>query len=262
MTTDTSSGSKLRLNENDFSNFGRYLSKDKLVLNLPNNTLTFSRLGKNKFSYTRQSNQNEYIKKIIQAESENFNIELAPVLPIHVPSYKTDFFFIRFVDPLYISQHTTSEFLISFPIEVGVFVIEQNRPGGIDYFSCDPINARFALYGPPENGKLCKYTIISLEEKQPVNQPFIHAQLKIELENHLEEGTTVRKLVFPVTDHDLYFHDTNVMMDGLRATIKSRVGVQVIDMVQKPISQLEEWQLASRDTKKTDYKFSMEQGFD
>lgn len=262
MTTDTSSGSKLSLNENDFSNFGRYLSKDKLVLNLPNNTITLSRLDKNKFSYTRQGSQNDYVKKIIQTESENFNIELAPILPIHTPSYKTDFFFLRFIEPLYISQHTTSELLVSFPIEIGIFVIEQNQPGGIDFFSCDPTNARFGLYGSPENGRLCKYTTISLEEKQPANHPFIHAQLKIHLENHLEEGTTVKKLVFPVTDHDLYFHGSNVMMDGLSATIKNRVGVQVIDMVQKPLTQLEEWQLASRDTKKTDYKFSMEHGFD
>jgi hypothetical protein len=262
MIGSISTNNELRLNENDFSNFGRYLPKDKLVLTLPNNTITLSRLGDGRFSYARQTTQNELVKKIIRTKSENFDIELAPVLPIHMPSYKTDFFFLRFTEPLYISQNTATEVLASFPIELGIFLIEENQSGGIDYFSCDPFNSRFALYGPTEDGKLCKYAKTSLDEKQIVNQPFIHAQLKIQLINELEEGTSIGKIVFPVTDHDLYFHGTDVMMDGLEATIKNRVGLHVVEMIQKPITNLEGWKLAPRDTKKTDYKFSMEKGFD
>lgn len=261
MTGKISSNGELSLNENDFSNFGRYLPKDKLVLTLPNNTITLSRLGEGRFSYTRQTTQNGLVKKIIRTKSENFDIELAPVLPIHMPSYKTDFFFLRFTEPLYISQNTATEVLASFPIELGIFLIEENQAGGIDYFSCDPFNSRFALYGPTEDGKLCKYAKTTLDEKQIVNQPFIHAQLKIQLINELE-GTFIGKIVFPVTDHNLYFHGTDVMMDGLEATIKNRVGLHVVEMIQKPITNLEGWKLAPRDIKKTDYKFSMEKGFD
>lgn len=262
MIGSISTNDELRLNENDFSNFGRYLLKDKLVLTLPNNTITLSRLGDGRFSYTRQTTQNGFVKKIIHTKSENFDIELAPALPIHMPSYKTDFFFLRFTEPLYISQNTATEVLVSFPIELGVFLIEENQSGGIDYFSCDPFNSRFALYGPTEDGKLCKYAKTSLDEKQIVNQPFIHAQLKIQLINELEEGASIGKIIFPVTDHDLYFHGTDVMMDSLETTIKNRVGLHVVEMIQKPIANLEGWKLAPRDIKKTDYKFSMEQGFD
>gem|GEM_PF-274352 len=262
MIGSISTNNELRLNENNFSNFGRYLPKDKLVLTLPNNTITLSRLGDGGFSYTRQSAENELVKKIIRTKSENFDIELAPVLPIHVPSYKTDFFFLRFTEPLYISQNTTTEILASFPIEIGLFLIEENKPGGIDYFSCDPSNSRFALYGPTEDGKLCKYAKTSLDEKQIVNQSFIHAQLKIQVINELEEVASIGKMVFPVTDHDLYFHGTDVMMNGFEATIKNRVGLHVVEIIQKPITNLEGWKLASRDIKKTDYKFSMEKGFD
>jgi hypothetical protein len=262
MTGKISTNSELSLNENNFSNFGRYLLKDKLVITLPNNTITLLRLGDGRFSYTRQTAQHELVKKIIRTKSENFDIELSPVLPIYVPSYKTDFFFLRFLEPLYISPNTTTEILTSFPIEIGIFLIEENQSGGIDYFSCDPFNSRFALYGPTEDGKLCKYAKTSLDEKQIANQPFIHAQLKIQLINELEEGTSISKIVFPVTDHDLYFHGTDIMMDSLEATIKNRVGLHVVEMIQKPITNLEEWRVAPRDIKKTDYKFSMEKGFD
>lgn len=42
MVTNLPESSKLSLNENDFSNFGRYVPKDKLILNLPNNAVTIS----------------------------------------------------------------------------------------------------------------------------------------------------------------------------------------------------------------------------
>lgn len=262
MTTNIPPPSKVNLNENDFSNFGRYIPKDKLILNLPNNALTISRLGKALYSYTRDGPQNEQIKKVVQTKSENFDIELAPLLPLHLPSYKTDFFFMRFTEPLYLASESTAEILLWFPIEIGVFLIQENNMGMIDYFSCDPSNSYFALYGPPEDGKLCKYAKISLYEKQISSQSYSHAQLKVQVINELEEGVSVGKIVFPVTDHDLYYHGNSVMMDGLRATIKNRLGFYVVETVQNPITNLEGWRLASRDTKKTDYKFSMEKGFD
>jgi hypothetical protein len=118
------------------------------------------------------------------------------------------------------------------------------------------------LYGTPEDGKLCKYSIISLDNKQIVSQPFIHAQFKIEITNELDEAASVGKIVFPATDHDLYYHGNKVMMDGLVATIKNRVGLHVVETVQNPITKPAGWNLASRDIEKTDYKFSMERGFD
>jgi hypothetical protein len=68
MIGSISTNNELKLNENDFSNFGRYLPKDKLVLTLPNNTITLSRLGDGRFSYVRQTTQNELVKKIIRTK--------------------------------------------------------------------------------------------------------------------------------------------------------------------------------------------------
>lgn len=236
------------------SHFGKYTIKDKLTLNLPNNVITLYDLGNGKFSYIRNS-QDTTTKKIIQAKSEIFQIELMPVLPIHTPSYKTDFFFIRFSEPLFIAKNSTVEISIPFPIEIGLFLLEQNESSGFDFFSCDPSNSRFGLYGTPEDGKLCKYGTSSLDNKQDVLQPFIHAQFKIKITNELDEATSVRKIVFPVTDHDLYYHNSNVVMDDLVATIKNRVGLHVIETVQNQITKPLGWNVASRDTEKSDYKF-------
>lgn len=243
------------------SSFGKYQLKDEIVLDLPNNTITIRDLGNGRLLYTRNSG-NETIKKLIQAKAKTQQIELAPALPIHMPSYKTDFFFIRFEEPLYIEEDSSIETTLAFPIEIGLFLVYQNKTSGFDFFSCDPSNSRFGLYGTPEDGKLCKYATISLDDKRVLPQPFIHTQFKLNIANELEESIHVGKIVFPVTDHDLYYRENQVMMDGLQATIKNRVGLHVIETVQNPIIKQTGWSLASRDTEKTDYKFSMERGFD
>lgn len=246
---------------NDYSEFGRYIIKKELVMNLPNHKITCSELNENSFVYKREAFGQEAAKKIVRPKTADFQVGLMPILPIHTPSYKTDFFFIRLQEQIYMSQNSAMEIIVPFPIEIGVFLVEEDHSGLIDSFSCDPIGTHFALYGSPEEGKLCKYAQIKIESPN-MQQLFTHAQMKIRIANESDDGVFVGRFVFPVTDHDLHFHKTSVMMDGLNATIKNRIGVRVIDMVQNPITGVEGWKRALRDTQKTDYKFSMERGFD
>lgn len=246
--------------DRNFPNFGRHHLQRKIILNLPNNLMTMEDLGGGRFSYTRISPINT-IKKIIQVNQETSQIELMPVLPIHMPSYKTDFFFLRFQDPMIIAENSTFETQIAFPIEIGLFLVEKDKVSGIDFFSCDATGSYFGLYGSPEDGRLCKYAVSSLHDVD-YNSQFLHSQFKLEITNELDEPASVGRIVFQITDHDLYYNGNQVTMDGLHATIKNRVGLHVIETVQKPTPSNPNWVLASRDTKKTDYKFSMEQGFD
>ncbi|WP_268542097.1 DUF432 domain-containing protein [Candidatus Nitrosotenuis cloacae] len=235
--------------------FGRYPHEG--IIDLPNNTVSLTHLEGNNYSYARQSTGGETVKKTICATTKNVSVEISPLLPIHTPSYKTDFFFLRFTEPIYITQNATAQVLVPLPIEVGVFLIDDVQEGMIDCFSCDPLNSRFALYGTPEDGILCKYA-----RTMPASStPFMHAQFKIEITNELEEPATISKVVFPATDHDLHYHKNNVVMDGLVATVKNRLGLHVIEMVQKTTTNVGGWQTALRNIRKTDYKFSMERGF-
>lgn len=261
MAIKVSSTSKYSSDEKTYSGFGKYHLRDEIIFNLPNNTITLHDMGDGKFSYTRNS-QNEVIRKIIQVTPEIHQIELAPVLPVHRPAYKTDFFFLRFEEPLFITERSTIETQVSFPIEIGMFLIAQKNPSGFDFFSCDPSNSRFGLYGTPEDGKICKYASISLDGEHIAPQPFINAQFRIKIRNELDESASVGKIVFPVTDHDLYYRVNDVTMDSLHAIVKNRVGLHIIETIQNPIRKPVDWDLASRDIEKTDYKFSMERGFD
>lgn len=247
--------------QSEHSEFGRHDVNGILVLNVPNNIMTISAIGDGKFSYVRQNMQTETMKKIINTGSDSFQIELAPLLPIHAPSYKTDFFFLRFMEPLFVAEGSEATLSIPFPIEIGVFLVGKTRNGLVDSFSCDPANSRFALYGTPEDGRLCKYAQVSYEGKHDP-QPYIHAEFEIKILNELEETASVGKMVFPMSDHDLYFDDNKTVMDGLTAKIKNRMGLHIIETIQHPTRKQVGWTLASRDKENTDYKYSMERGFD
>lgn len=247
--------------QNPYTPFGKYDVNGISVLSVPNNIMTISAIGENKFSYVRKNTQDETIKKIINTDSDLFQIELAPLLPLYDPSYKTDFFFLRFMEQLLVAEDSSANLSIPFPIEIGLYLVGKTGNGLVDSFSCDPANSRFALYGTPEEGRLCKYAQVSYEGKCDP-QPYVHAEFEIRIINELEEAASVGKIVFPASDHDLYFDGNKASLDGLVAKIKNRVGLHVIETIQNPISKPDRWALASRAKEKTDYKYSMERGFD
>lgn len=131
-----------------------------------------------------------------------------------------------------------------------------------DCFTCEPNYSKFGLYGTPEEGKLCKYAKISSFFDKNMLSSLAHASLKITVENELDESIHVRKIIVPASDHDLYYNDENVMMNDLKIMIKNRGGLKLIEVVQKQITKPDNWLLSPRNTKKTDYKFAMEWGFE
>ena len=248
------------INKEILTKFGTYDLTNELAFTFPNNTVTFHNISDGKFLYHRVS-QNEEIKKIIQTDLAQARVELSPVLPLHIPSYKTDFFFLRFADPLFIGGLTTMKGQVWIPMEIGVFLADQTNPSAFDFFSCDFSNARFALYGSPLEGKLCKYATTSLEADHSTLEPPIYAQLSIEIINELEEPASVSKLVFPVIDHDLHFHGHDVVMGGLQGIIKNTLGLQVMEMRKNNLPIPNGWCLAPRDIQKKNIDYSMEWGF-
>lgn len=246
---------------NDFK-FGKHVIKNDTTLSPSRNKIQLSKIDKDKFSYSRNDSENRVTKKIIHCKTTDLEIELAPILPIHLPSYKSDFVLLRFEEPIIISGKSTTELTIPFPIEIGVFLINDGHTDMLDYFTCEPNYSRFGLYGTPEEGKLCKYAKIPLFFDKTILSSLAHASLRITVENELEESAHVGKIIVPASDHDLYYKDEDVMMNDLKIMIKNRSGLKVIEVVQKQITKPDNWSLSPRNIKKTDYKFAMEWGFD
>ncbi|QLH08787.1 DUF432 domain-containing protein [Candidatus Nitrosotenuis sp. DW1] len=260
MVIDTVRESNEISKSSDFK-FGKYTIKKDTTLHMPENEIQFSKIDSDKFSYARKDSE-KVTRKTIHCKTKDLEIEMAPILPIHLPSYKTDFVFLRFADPIFISGKSTTEITVPFPIEIGVFLINDDHADMLDCFSCEPSYSRFGLYGTPEEGRLCKYAKIPPSFDKKTSSSLAHANLRIAIENDLEESAQVGKIIIPASDHDLYYNDENVIMDDLNVMIKNRGGLKIIEVVQKQITKPDDWSLSPRNIKKTDYRFAMEWGFD
>lgn len=245
---------------NNFSNYGRREIKNDLELTLPGNKITFTKLGEGKFSYQRTNLQNEIIKKVIAVRTKNLEIEIAPALPIHLPAYKTDFMFLRLTNPLHIGKHASTEMTISVPIEIGIYSIDGKVVHPIEYLLCPPSYSKYGLYGQPEQGRLCNYATVSLETNEKL-QHFAFGTMQLAIKNELEKGMSIGRIVFPITDHDIYYSDVETLFDPLEVIIKDRMGFELAE-TKNSIIHLPNLTKAPRDTPKTDYRFSMEMGFD
>ena len=245
----------------NFSKYGRYSVKDELELEFPSTKISISSIDNEKFSYKRTNSENESINKIISAKSPGFGIEVAPVIPVNLPKHKTDFLFLRLTEKLFLNKNSSAEIVIPLPIEIGVFYIEHNKAKTFDFFTYDPLHSRYGLYGPPEEGILCKYAKVSLMNANE-ESPFVYAKMRVFVHNELDKGVSLGKIVFPVTDHELYYKDTNVLVDNLKVAIKHRGALELVEVIQDTIQKPNGWTKSPTHRHKTDHKFSMEKGFD
>lgn len=243
------------------SQYGHYSIENNLKLTLPNAVVRFERISKDKYSYMREVSHGNLVEKIISIRTKNLEVEFVPTYPIHVPAYRTDFMFLRFVRPIFVSMKSSTEIYVPVPIENSLFFAGHEMREHVDVFACFPVSSRFGLYGPPENGKLCKFAKAPIYTEEEKLEPFLFASMKVLIKNELETGVQFGKIVFPVTNLDLYYRANEAVFDNLTVTIKERLGVQhaEIDHLE---SVLTSWKKAPRHMEKTEHKFSMEMGFD
>ena len=216
--------------ENNFSNYGVYDVDDALELVLPNTVIKIERVSENAFSYFRKNSDGEIIEKMIPVKSEKIKIELAPVRPLNHPARRTNYVFLKFDKEIYLSSNSAASIFVHCPIEIGVFLIHDSDKESLDWFTCNSLNSRFGLYGSPDTGTLCKYAEVTLATDMTDSIPYVEGVMKIIIENNLDSGQTISKVIFPITDNSLYYEDSKIILDGLRVTLRKRAVVSIADV--------------------------------
>lgn len=252
----------------NYSGYGHYQIKDKLELKLPKTEIVFERKSDNQFSYYRKNSENKITNKIIPRKDNDLQIELTPILPLNLPARKTDdLMFLRLANSVFVEKESKIEILVQFPIEIGIFIINptDGSKDFFDCFTCEPMHSRFGLYGIPDGGNLCMYSKVVVLSKLEYDE-YVFAIMKVSLENKLDHGVSVGKLVFPVSYHDIYYLDekSEAHIDDIKATIKNDINSDIIDIEHVTYSKKDnEWKLAPRSEPKIEKKvFTMNKGFD
>lgn len=217
-------------NVENFSNYGVYDVGDSLELSLPNTEIKIERIGDNAFSYFRKNTDGDVVEKMIPLKSDKIKIELAPIRPLNHPARRTNYVFLKFDKEIYLSSNSAASIFVHCPIEIGIFLVHDADKESLDWFTCDSLNSRFGLYGPPDTGTLCKYAEVTLATDLTDSIPYVEGVMKIIIENNLGSGQTVSKVIFPITDNSLYYENSKIILDGLRVTLRKRAVVSIADV--------------------------------
>ena len=219
-----------------FSNFGVYDVDDSLDLVFPNTNVKIEKIGENAFSYQREDADQNIVEKMIPTKSNLIQIEVAPIRPLNHPARRTNYVFLKFDKEIYLSHNSAASIFVHCPIEIGIFLFHESDRESLDWITCNPLNSRFGLYGPPDTGTLCKYAEVSFATDYQDSVPYVEGVMKIVIENTLTSGQTVSKVIFPITDNSLYYENSKTVIDGIKVTLRKRAVVSIADVKTDPLS--------------------------
>ncbi|MFB5632817.1 MAG: DUF432 domain-containing protein [Nitrosopumilus sp.] len=220
----------------NYTNYGIYDISDDLDFILPNIDIKFRNIGENVFSYFRRDSEENTVEKMIPTKNNQIRIEVAPIRPLNHPSHRTSYLYLELETPVFLSENSQAKIFARCPIEIGIFLINGENKNSLDFFTCDPINSRFGLYGTPESGTLCKYTKSEIVESYDDSKPYIDAVMEIHFGNELSRGQSISKVIFPVTDNSIYYNGSKAIYDSIDAVLKKKLTIETLDISTRNIS--------------------------
>lgn len=248
----------------NLSKYGSFDVEDSLELSYPETDINFKRENDDSFQYYRKNIEGNITEKIIARPAGKLQVEICPILPMNLPAKKTnDLMFLRFEKQIYVSKNSKVDIFVPFPIEIGIFVInDDGKSSLLDCFTCEPIHSRFGLYGTPENGHLCMYAKVPISKHR---ESFVFALTKISIANNTDSGQLVGRVVFPVTEHNMYYveNSTEAHIDDLSMVLEKDLGKTIARVSKVNYEPKSNWKLAPSMATKYGFKeFLMDRGVD
>ncbi|AJM92394.1 MULTISPECIES: DUF432 domain-containing protein [Nitrosopumilus] len=219
----------------DFAKYGSYEITDSLNLTFPGTEIKIRKVGNNVFSYARNDSEDNFVEKLIPTKSEKLKIEITPIRPLNFPARRTNYVYLELETPIFLHEGSSAAVFVRCPIEIGVYYIHETHENSLDCFTCDSFNARFCLYGSPESGTLCKYYKSEIVESYEDSVPYVNGVLQISLNNHLQKGVSIGKIVFPISDNSIYYKGSRAIIDSITAELKKKLTIEIIDIQPKSI---------------------------
>jgi hypothetical protein len=244
----------------EYSSYGLYEIEEELILFFPAVEIRIKREAENVFSYLRKDPEGNITEKMVPVKGNKINIEVAPIRPLNYPTPRTNFVYLKFNQEVFLSENTSTSFLVRCPIEIGIFLLHDSHKNSMDCFTCDPSSSRFGLYGAPDTGKLCKFFKVPIVKTELDSEPFLSCVMKVNFENLLERGYTITKAIFPITDHFLYYKEDKAQLDSLKVTLRKRIGVEYVETAEVPLKNIQ-WEKSPSWEKDTETP-SMEMGLE
>lgn len=193
--------------------------------------LSIKRVEHGKYIYERYDGDKRVSSKFIDTSvSDSLHLCIYPVVAVYTPqpANYAKHLLLKFKDPLVMDTKSSLECYIKMPVEVGIFEMYDGRATMIDVFATKLI--KYALYGMPDNGVICRYRESTVYFKMPKAEPLAEAVAHVRLHNYLDRVVTVNMLVIPIEGIDLYYYGSEAMLDTVNAVIKQGIRNEVVEV--------------------------------
>ena len=236
-----------------FKVFGEY----ELNFNLKEEGIELSIKGKGKRKRYYRNLDGDEIEKFIYAESGK--LVVCPVEPVNLPKIGVaEHLMIEFDKPLIIEPGVKDSFFVKFPVEIGIFLVDKKDIERIDIFT--KTRAKYILYGPPENGIICRWWKSKSYNDMPEVNKLQEGIMKVEVENNYHEWLEMKRIVFRAFDMKLFYNEYAYMHSYLNI-LKKTMGETAFNK-RKPKNMKESIDIyLAKGIKRIEKKFIMEWGF-
>jgi hypothetical protein len=186
------------------------------VVDLPNGRLVFKRVSKDLLRITKDVNGYK-ASKVLNVR-EDSTLSLRPLPPSGI-SINVDYILIKFSEPITLIPKSSMTLEVKIPVDLGVYV-------GNSLADSVPLSkVKYALYGPPDLGVLCRYIDQGITNTV---SPKVLGSINMIVNSVLDTVLSVSRVVIPINglityltyDDEIFFNVVEV-----RATDKNRIEV-------------------------------------
>jgi hypothetical protein len=212
-------------------------------------------------TYLRSAGSEPPVRATIMTDREEAIIGVFPVPPIFTPKQVAKNVYLKFNTPVIVDQRSEVVVYAKMPIEIGIFRQSDDEELLIDAFS--PTPQRYALYGSPESGVVCRFADSEATGNKDEIQPekYREALVRIKIRNDIDNIVRVGKVIVPLDSVILdHAHDETWLPGSVEMALDSAFGKDIVNvrLVDAKVKRADKTSLVKREETRA---FRMDAGY-
>jgi hypothetical protein len=211
----------------EFDQYGEYTVEQKMEKHFGQNNLVMFKVDHNKYGYQRFENENLVAEKVIASERP-LVLGIVPIAPLYTPAKYGSHLMLKLATPLVLDPKSHVDAYLTMPIEIGVVRASEDDVQIIDAFSVG--QSKYALYGTPELGVICRYYETRINHEIPKVAPYREAVVRVHFHNYTEKISTINRIVIPIEGADFYYRKNEAYYNDIEVVLEQRLLRTVIEI--------------------------------
>lgn len=192
--------------------------------------------------YRRYSEAGELVSESLVASDENtLVLGVFPSPPLYTPKCIANNMYLKFKSSIIVDQKSDVVLYTTMPIEIAVYRQSRDEEILLDAFALQ--RQKYAVYGSPEAGVVCRYNEVEVKSNKDEISParYKEALVRIAIRNEIDNIVKVNKVIIPMDNTLLnHVHDDSWLPGTVEMSLnqtfgKDVISVRMVDAKTKPM---------------------------